>query len=104
MTIPQKTALDDFSKILLPQVDEEYRRRYGAQSSMWLQSGMLANQDMITTNINHLNREENDFRDKLKRWQELSPQLDEIFSTIRDTIHMHPVHRSSSETLHWLNR
>ena len=33
---------------------------------------------MITTNINHLNREENDFRDKLKRWQELSPQLDDF--------------------------
>ena len=80
MTLQQKVALDEFSKFKLPRANEEYRQRYGADAitSTWLNSGVWAVQEMISTNILHLNREEKDADNLLKRWQEVSPALFEF--------------------------
>ena len=77
MSLQQKNALDEYSKISLPPVDKEYSRRYTASFAvqMWIRSGLAANQSMLSSNILNLNREENNMQDMLKRWMEVSPEL-----------------------------
>jgi hypothetical protein len=74
----QKMALDKYSMIKLPRVDEEYRRKHGSNHlvDLWMMMGLKSVQDMLSTNISRLNMEDDgNVENQLKRWQEVSPEL-----------------------------
>jgi hypothetical protein len=73
-----KRALDKYSMIKLPRVDEEYRRKHGSNHlvDLWMMMGLKSVQDMLSTNISRLNMEDDgNVENQLKRWQEVSPEL-----------------------------
>jgi hypothetical protein len=79
MSNEQKAALDTYSMINSPRVDEEYRRKYGDDNlfvGLWLSMGIDSVKDMLRTNITALNKSDDDNVDNLlKRWHEVSPEL-----------------------------
>lgn len=79
MSLQQKTALDEDSMVKLPPVDAEYQRKFGYSGiiGIYLKGGLMATQEMISTNIANLNKEDEaeDVQNLLKRWQEVSPAL-----------------------------
>jgi len=85
----QKVALDEYSKICLPEVEKEYAKRYttttrtNLAACMWIKSGLMANESMLSTNISNLSGEENDQRDMLKRWMEISPNLEAFLAVAK---------------------
>lgn len=66
----------------LPSIEDEYRKRYpGAKLHyLYIQGGLHATQEMVTSNLRMLNEEvDNDLKNNmLKRWQELSPEVIEF--------------------------
>ena len=73
-----KLALNNIT-FELPSIEHEYRKRYSGGYNklhyLYIQRGLQATQDMVTSNLCMLNREDNDKGNMLKRWQELSPAV-----------------------------
>lgn len=79
----QKKALDEYSKLKLPPIDEEYRRNYQGNTMhyLFIKGSLEATRNMLATNIRELNGDETDFQDCAKRWQEISPNLQAFLRT-----------------------
>jgi len=76
----QKRALDRIS-FDLPQIDQEYQKKYGPGLDVFfLKCNLSAIKEMIESNLRNLLKDHDTMEDRLKRWQEISPNLVDFVS------------------------